>query len=75
MGGRLGDETGFRIERSTSETIGFSQVAEVGVNVTAYADTGLTSNKTYYYRVRASNSSANVDSGYSNTASARTLRK
>jgi len=68
------NETGFGIERSTNKTTGFKQVATVGANVTAYANTGLTSNKTYYYRVRALNSSTNLASGYSNTASAKTLR-
>ncbi|HLK97989.1 MAG TPA: fibronectin type III domain-containing protein, partial [Hymenobacter sp.] len=68
-------ETGYGIERSTNPTTGFTQVAVVRLNVTAYADTGLTINKTYYYRVRALNSNTNLSSGYSNTASARTLRK
>jgi phosphodiesterase/alkaline phosphatase D-like protein len=37
-----------------------------------YSSTGLSANKTYYYRVRAYNVLGN--SGYSNTASAKTLR-
>ena len=64
------DETAFLIERST-DNITFSQIASVGTNVTSYANTGLTANKTYYYRVRAQN--AVGKSGYSNTASATTL--
>ena len=49
------------------------QIATVGANVTVFASTGLQANKQYYYRVRSSNSFGN--SAYSNTASARTLRK
>ncbi|KPV49551.1 hypothetical protein SE17_31970 [Kouleothrix aurantiaca] len=67
------DETGFKIERSTSSTTGFTQVGTTGPGVTTFQSTGLTGNTTYYYRVRATN--ANGDSGYSNTASAKTLRK
>ncbi len=64
------NESGFKIERSTSATTGFTQIATVGVGVTEYANTGLSRNTTYYYRVRAYN--AGGDSAYSNTASART---
>lgn len=64
-------ETGFKIERSANGST-WSQIATVGPNVTTYASTGLSANKTYYYRVRAYNTLGN--SPYSNTASARTLR-
>jgi len=67
------DETGFKIERSTNANSGFSPIATVSAGVTSYQDTGLTPNKTYYYRVRAYN--GNGDSAYSNTASAKTPRK
>ncbi len=60
------DEAGFKIERSTSATSGFVQIATVGANATAYTDTTVQSKKTYYYRVRAYNSN-NVNSAYSNT--------
>ena len=66
------NETGFRIERSTDGT-SFAQIATVGANVQTYASTGLKANKTYYYRVRATNAAGN--SGYSNTASAITPRR
>ena len=64
-----GNETGFKIERSTS-TAPWAQVATVGANVTSYASTGLAASTTYSFRVRAYNTSG--DSGYSNTASATT---
>src|SRR6184192_4309684 len=63
------NETGFKIERSTNGTT-FTQVNQMGANVTALADSGLAASTTYYYRVRAFNSAGN--SAYSNTASATT---
>jgi len=66
------NEDGFKLERSTDGTT-FTPIALVGANVTTFANTGLGRNKRYYYRVRATNASGN--SAYSNTASARTLRK
>jgi PKD repeat protein len=68
------NEDGFNIERcSGANCTNFTQVATVGVNVRTYSNTGLTKNTFYTYRVRAYNSFGN--SGYSNTAAARTLRK
>jgi fibronectin type III domain protein/beta-propeller repeat-containing protein len=64
-----GNETGFKIERSTS-TSPWAQIATVGANVASYASTGLAASTTYSYRVRANNTAG--DSGYSNTASAAT---
>lgn len=61
------DEAGFKIERSTSATTGFAQIATVGANATAYTDSTVVSKKTYYYRVRAYNSNG-ANSAYSNTA-------
>jgi len=66
------NETGFKIERST-DGASFVQVGTVGANVTSFVSTGLQGNKVYYYRVRASNSDG--DSAYSNTATAKTLKK
>ena len=63
------NETGFLIERSANGSP-FTQIASVGSNVTTFASTGLTANKRYYYRVRATNAAGN--SAYSNTANART---
>jgi hypothetical protein len=64
------DETGFKIERSTSAGTGFVQVTAVAANLTTYDDPGLTPSTTYYYRVRAANAAG--DSAYSNVASATT---
>jgi hypothetical protein len=64
------NESGFKIERSPNGTSSWTQIATVGANVTAYSNTGLTCNTTYYYRVRAYN--AGGDSSYSNVANATT---
>jgi fibronectin type 3 domain-containing protein len=66
------NETGFAIERSL-DGVSFSTLNTVGTNATAYADTGLTSNTKYYYRVRSNIGS--VFSAYSNTTFATTPRK
>ena len=65
------NETGYLIERSINGT-SFTQIASVGANLTSFASTGLTANKKYYYRVRATN--AVGQSAYSNVATARTLK-
>jgi hypothetical protein len=62
-------ETGFKIERSTSPTTGFVQVATTGANITTYTNTGLVAGKTYYYRVRAYSSTLG-NSSYSEIKSA-----
>ena len=68
------NETGFKIERCKNATCtNFVEIAQVGANVTSFANTGLTKNTTYNYRVRAFNGGGN--SGYSNTANAKTLLK
>jgi fibronectin type 3 domain-containing protein len=64
-----GNETGFKIERSTS-TSPWAQIATVGANVASYSSTGLAASTPYSFRVRANNTAG--DSGYSNTASATT---
>jgi hypothetical protein len=66
-----GDETGFLIERCTgANCTNFAQIASVGANVTSFQNTGLSSNTFYNYRVRAFNGGGN--SGYSNSAKAKT---
>jgi M6 family metalloprotease-like protein len=63
------DEDGFNIERS-GDGVNWAALADVGADVSAYSDTGLNDGTTYYYRVRAFN--INVNSSWSNTASATT---
>jgi hypothetical protein len=63
------NETSFVIERST-DNFTFSVVATVGTNTTSYKDSAVTNSKLYYYRVKAMNTLG--ESGYSNTASAKT---
>jgi hypothetical protein len=48
-------ETGFEIARSPNG-VGWSTVQTTAASATSWTDTGLNSNKTYYYRVRAINS-------------------
>ena len=66
------NEDGFKIERCQGSTCtNFKQIAIVGPSVTAYSNTGLRRNTVYRYRIRAFNAAGN--SGYSNTASAKTF--
>ena len=66
-----GNEDGFRIERCTgSGCTNFAEIAQLGANVTVFANTGLAKNTWYRYRVRAFNGSGN--SAYSNIVQART---
>jgi len=64
------NETGFNVERATSPTGPFTQVAQVGANATSYTNSGLARRTTYYYRVNAFNTAGT--SAYSNVASATT---
>src|SRR5262249_19153010 len=65
------NEDGFKIERCTGGTCNnFAEIAQVGANVTTYADTGLSPNTQYAYRVRAFNVIGN--SPYSNVVRKRT---
>ncbi len=65
--------TGYLIDRCQgSGCSGFAQVAAPAGTATAFSDTGLATNTTYSYRVRASDAAGNLG-GYSNTASATTL--
>jgi len=66
-----GNETDYRIERSPDGSTGWTEVGVVAANATAFSDTGLTANTTYFYRVRGTNALGN--SGYSNTANTATL--
>lgn len=65
------NESGFSVERSLNSQFGpFTEIASTSANVEAYHDSGLTSDQTYYYRVRAFNVAGN--SSYSATAYAIT---
>ena len=64
-------ELGFDIERSVITNTNYSLLATVGENIISYSDTGLTNNMTYYYRIRAYNTSEN--STYSMETSATTI--
>ncbi len=63
------NEDAFEIERST-DGIHWMLVGSVGSDVTTYADATVQPATTYFYRVRATNSSG--ASGYSNVATAKT---
>jgi Secretion system C-terminal sorting domain/Pregnancy-associated plasma protein-A len=58
-------EMGFIIERSTSSTTGFVAIGGVAPNATTFTDNTVVSGTSYFYRVKASNTTTN----YSNIAS------
>jgi hypothetical protein len=64
-------QTGFHIDRATSSDFTQNLVTQTAAGATTFSDSGLTPGTTYFYRVRAFNSSG--DSANSNTASATTL--
>jgi len=64
------NEGEFRIERDTGS--GFSQITTVTSNTISYSDTGLESNSSYTYRVRAA--TVHTTSGYSNESTSTTDR-
>lgn len=64
------NETGFVVERSTSPSVGFIQIAAVGTNVRTYTDNTAFRKTTYFYRVAAANGGGK--SSYSNIASVKT---
>ncbi len=50
------NETGFIIERSSNGGKSWSQVGQIGTDITTFTDTSVSARKTYLYRVRAFNS-------------------
>ena len=66
------DETGFEVRRSTAQNGTYSLVKTVAANTTSYTDQGLSSNTTYYYKVRAVNAKGTSD--YSNVARVSTFQ-
>ena len=63
-----GDETAYRVERSPDGSTGWGEIASLAVNSTAYSDSGLACDTTYYYRVRAYRAGDGQYSNYSNVA-------
>ena len=55
------NETGYRVYRSTDGT-NFSKVADLAANSTSYADSGLSTGATYYYKISAYNSGGETTS-------------
>ena len=64
------NEDNFLVERSTSMSAGYIQIATTGANVKSYTDNTVFRKTTYFYRVRAANSGGK--SSYSNVASVKT---
>jgi subtilisin family serine protease len=70
------NEDGFRLERCNGISANcldanFTEIPQLGANVTSYSDVGLQGQTTYTYRIRAFNSVG--PSGYSNATQATTL--
>ncbi|MDB6026402.1 MAG: repeat-containing protein [Verrucomicrobiales bacterium] len=66
-----GNETSFIVARSATSGGPYTDIVTLGANVTAYSNTGLSANTTYYYVVRSGN--AGGASANSAQASATTL--
>lgn len=64
------NESGFILERSLTQANGYAAIATLQPDSTSYDDSGLTTEATYFYRVKATNSAG--DSTYSPPASATT---
>jgi acid phosphatase len=66
----VGNETGYRLEKSANGASGWAEIASLGANQTTYSDINVAAQQTWFYRVRALNTGG--FSSYSNTASATT---
>lgn len=64
------NESNFELQRATSSAFSSPTVFSLPANIPSYSDTGLSPSTTYYYRVRATNSSG--QSAWSGTVSATT---
>ncbi len=68
-----GNESGFILGRSTTAGGPYTTVASLAANATSYQNTGLISNTTYYYAVRATNAvGTSVNSAEANTTTFET---
>lgn len=65
-----GTQTGFEIERKRGQAGTWSQIGVASSSARSYSDTTAVENTSYYYRVRATNGSA--ESAWSNEANATT---
>jgi hypothetical protein len=64
------NETGFKVERSLDGSTNWTEIGTTSANATTYQDVGLAVSTTYYYRVRAFNSTGT--SAYSSVVSVST---
>lgn len=60
------NETGYEIQRSPNGTSSWTTVTTTAANAESYSNTGLSSDTTYYYRVRAVGISGAGNSAFSN---------
>lgn len=66
------NETGYSLERSTTNESSYAEIASLPANTTTYTNTGLTANTKYYYRLTALNATVG-NSAYSASANGTTL--
>jgi phosphoesterase family protein/IPT/TIG domain-containing protein/phospholipase D-like protein len=66
----VGGETGYRVERSSDGSTGWTEIASLSANQTTYSDTQVAAQQTWFYRTRALNTGG--FSPYSNVAHATT---
>jgi titin len=64
------NETAYEVWRSTTDNSNYAKITDLGANSASYPSTGLSSNTTYFYKVRATNSGG--ESNFSNETSALT---
>lgn len=64
------NESGFKIERGSSNTGPFSLIYTTSAGATSYSNTGLSASTTYYYRISSTNSAG--DSSFTSVANATT---
>jgi titin len=66
------NETSYLVEQLPEGNVTWIEIASLSANATTYQDTGLASNTTYQYRIRAHRTEDNLYSAYSNIAQAKT---